>query len=338
MPGPWSAVLLVSASLVPATLAIAGPVIASPNADQDEVAQGNAITVVADRPASPDELVLPPDHVIRVEIDGRPLRLLVTADASGPVAVNPAVVVERKWRATSQMLWDYGDGGALRSGVMWQTVDFGDRSAKRQVMWSFGPATPLADGMIGIHHLPYKRVVFPLARPVEGETVQRFALMRVGTRDAPRIGTEFGADGRKLKAVFALQHPDNIITAPTANYLATRFDGGFLPGSEGMLTMRFGVERRTRMMRLARPLELGELLIDRFAVRLEDYGKARNVGEADENDPRFDPNEIVVSERKPRGRIDYLTRIGRNQIAHCSQMTYDLAAGEIRLSCGPRPE
>jgi hypothetical protein len=29
-----------------------------------------------------------------------------------------------------------------------------------------------------------------------------------------------------------------------------------------------------------------------------------------------------------------LTRIGRDQIAHCSQLTYDLALSEIRLSCG----
>jgi hypothetical protein len=33
-----------------------------------------------------------------------------------------------------------------------------------------------------------------------------------------------------------------------------------------------------------------------------------------------------------------LTRIGRDQIAHCSRITYDLALGEIRLSCGPAPE
>lgn len=296
--------------------------------------------VVTDRreSAAKDELVLPPDHVIRVVIDGMPLRLLVTADASGPAALNPAIAVAQRWRATSGILWDYGDGGGLRSGVMWQRIDFGDRFATRQVMWSFRQATPLADGMIGIHELPYKRIVFPLSAPVGEETEQSFPLRRFGGARSQRIGTDLDADGRKLKAVFATNYAENIVTAPMANFLATRFDGGFLPGSEGRLTMRFGVERRTRMMQLARPLELGELLINRFAVRLDDYGKARNVGETDANDPRFDPNEIVVSDRKPRGRTDFLTRIGRDQIAHCSALIYDLERKEILLTCRAQPQ
>ncbi|RNJ62707.1 MAG: hypothetical protein EDM03_08600 [Porphyrobacter sp. IPPAS B-1204] len=299
----------------------------------------NAMVVTDGRPSpSKDELVLLPDHVIRVVIDGIPLKLLVTADASGPVAVNPAVAVNLKWRATAEMLWDYGDGEPLRSGVMWQRLDFGDRSVTRPVMWSFGRATPLADGMIGIHQLPYKRVVLPLSAPIGQQTVQRFQLKRFGSQQAQRIGTDLDADGRKLKAIFAANYVDNIITAPMANYLASRFGGGFLPASEGVLTMRFGVQRRTRIMQLARPLQLGDLLVDRFAVRLEDYGKARHVGEAGTNDPRFDPNEIVVSDRKPRGRVDFLTRIGRGQIAHCSALTYDFDREEIILTCGPPPE
>jgi hypothetical protein len=294
------------------------------------------ITVVADRPASADELVLPPDHIIEVKIDGMPLRLLVTADASGPLAVNPAIAVNRNWRATGGILWDYGDGKGLRSGFMWKHVDFKDRSALRRVMWSFGRPTPLADGLIGIQELPFKRIVMPLSAPVGEQTVQRFPLRRFGGNSA-RIGTEIDADGRKLKAVFATDQAKNFITAPTANFIATRFDGAFVPGSDGTLRMRFGVERRTRTMRLTRPLELGDLLIDSFAVRLEDYGTARHVGEASEDDPRFNPEEIVVSQRKPRGRADLLTRIGRDTIAHCSRLTYDFEKDEIELTCGRLP-
>jgi hypothetical protein len=33
---------------------------------------------------------------------------------------------------------------------------------------------------------------------------------------------------------------------------------------------------------------------------------------------------------------DLLTRIGRDQIAHCSSITYDLRLSEIRLSCAAR--
>ncbi|ASJ90221.1 hypothetical protein [Porphyrobacter sp. CACIAM 03H1] len=308
-----------------------------PLAAQDAPDAGPGIVVTAERKTPAEELVLPPDHIITVVIDGTPLRLLVTADASGPAAIDPRIVVRLGWGATFQTHWDYGNGDVLKSAGTLRIADFGDRKATLPVMWSFGLPTMLADGMIGIHNLPYKRIVMPLAAPVGEQTVQRFPLQRFAGQRAMRVGTEIDADGRRLKAIFATDYTDNVVTAPTANWLATRFDGGFLPGSEGKLRMRFGVERRTRMMRLARPLELGDLLIDRFAVRLADYGKARNVGEAGENDPRFDPNEIVVSERKPRGRVDMLTRIGRNQIAHCSTLTYDLENNEIRLACGTPP-
>jgi hypothetical protein len=305
-----------------------------PLAAQEASGSGHGITVTTQRKTPAEELVLPPDHIITVLIDGTPLRLLVTADASGPAAIDPRIAARLRWRATFQILWDYGNGDVLQSAGVLRVADYGDRKATLPVMWSLGLPTPLADGAIGIHHLPYKRIVMPLAAPVGEQTVQRFPLQRFAGQRAMRVGTEIDADGRKLKAIFATDLADNLVTAPTANWLATRFDGGFLPGSEGKVRMRFGVERRSRMMRLARPLELGDLLIDRFAVRIEDYGKARDVGEADANDRRFDPNEIVVSERKPRGRVDMLTCIGRSQIAHCSQLTYDLEKNEIRLACG----
>ena len=92
------------------------------------------------------------------------------------------------------------------------------------------------------------------------------------------------------------------------------------------------------MMRLAYPIELGDLLVERFAVRGEDYGKPGNVGEMDADDSRFVPGQILVSRRKGRGKPDYLTRIGRDQIAHCSRLTYDFARSEIRLSCAGRQD
>lgn len=37
-------------------------------------------------------------------------------------------------------------------------------------------------------------------------------------------------------------------------------------------------------------------------------------------------------------RPDLLTRIGRDQIAQCSSLTYDFAVNEIQLGCGPAPD
>ena len=89
-----------------------------------------------------------------------------------------------------------------------------------------------------------------------------------------------------------------------------------------------------------RPVEATDLFIpflesSGFAVRVEDCGEPRRVGEIAADDPRFDPNNILVSRRKGRGKPDLLTRIGRDQIAHCSSLTYDFGLSEIRLSCTP---
>ena len=163
-------------------------------------------------------------------------------------------------------------------------------------------------------------------------------MKRSGNQGDTRLGTEVVVGKKKLAMIFALRRAENLITAPTANFIATHQEGGFEPDSDGIAVMNFGIERPTRMMRIAEPIALGDLALERFAVRVEDYGEPRRVGEIGENDPRFDKGQILVSRRKGRGRPDLLTRIGRDQIAHCSSITYDLAAGKIRLSCGPTPE
>jgi hypothetical protein len=166
--------------------------------------------------------------------------------------------------------------------------------------------------------------------------VQRFSLTRSGGGNA-RIGTEVTVGKKRLLMVFVPDRRENLITAPTANFIATHQEGGFEAGTDGIAVMNFGVERPTRTMRIAEPILLGDLAVERFAVRVEDYGDPRRVGEIGENDPRFDKGQILVSRRKGRGKPDLLTRIGRDQIAHCSSLTYDFAMREIRLSCAALP-
>lgn len=289
-------------------------------------------------PKVADELVLPPDHIITVMIDGVPLRLQVTAEASGPAVVNPQIAARLGWIARFERLWDFGEGEPFRTVGLSRVVRFDEREGYLPLVWGLGWASKQADGVIGIHQLPYKRITFPIADPRGDERVQRFPLVRIGGARNVTIGTHVETGSRPLSAFFTFERAVNVITAPTAEFIATRFDGGFLPGSEGVVELDFGVQRKTRTMRIARPLELGDLLIDHFAVRYSDYGKAKRVGEIAPNDPRFDPKEIIVSRRKPKGKVDYLTRIGRNQIAHCSQLTYDFEMKEILLTCGAAPQ
>jgi hypothetical protein len=285
----------------------------------------------------PDELVLEGDNIITVMVNGTPLRLEVDADSFGPPVINSEVAARLQLVAESRRGWRFGN--VVVEGVSAeQLVDFGGGPVSKTISWAERFASRKVDGTIGVHHLPYARVTIRLAPPVEGETIQRFPMKRSGSEAEARLGTEVVVGTKKLMMIFALKRAENLITAPTANFIATHQDGGFEPGSDGTAIMNFAVERPTRMMRIAEPIMLGDLVIDRFAVRVEDYGDPKRVGEIGENDPRFDKGQILVSRRKGRGRPDLLTRIGRDQIAHCSQITYDLAQNEIRLSCGPAPE
>jgi hypothetical protein len=201
------------------------------------------------------------------------------------------------------------------------------------VTWADRAASTKADGVIGVHHLPYARITFALAPPRDDEQVQQFALKRAGGISDTRLGTGVKVGKRELMMIFAPARADNLITAPTANFIATHQEGGFAADSDGVAVMSFAVERPTRIMRIAYPIELGALRVDRFAVRVEDYGDPSRVGEIGENDPRYEPGRILVSRRKGKGKPDLLTRIGRDQIAHCSRLTYDILQAEVRLFC-----
>lgn len=288
-------------------------------------------------PPPPEELVLTGDNLIDATLNGVPIRLEVTAESFGPPVINPDIAVQLQLLATFRRGWRFGpvvvDGG----GAV-QAFDFGAGAQAIPVTWARQRVTERADGIIGLHHLPHARVTFALAPPGPDETIQRLAIKRTGGSDQTRLGTEVTIGKRRLMMIFVPERRENLITAPTANFIATYQEGGFEPGSDGIALMNFGVERPIRMMRIAQPIELGDLLVDRFAVRVEDYGDPKRVGEIGENDPRFQKGQILVSRRKGRGKPDLLTRIGRDQIGHCSTLTYDLEQSEIRLSCAARAE
>jgi len=282
-------------------------------------------------PPLPAELVLEGDNLVTLTLNGERIRLEVTAEAFGPPIINPDVA-ERLW-----LMRDYRRGWRfgpvlVEGEVASVAADFGAGPVMLPVTWADRAVSDKADGVIGLHYLPHDRVTFVLRLPREGESLLHFPMKRAGGNNA-RIGTEVPVGKKKLMMIFVPERAENLITAPTANFIATHREGGFEPGTDGMAVMNFGVLRPTRMMRIADPILLGDLVVERFAVRIEDYGNPRQVGEIAPDDPRFDRNHILVSRRKGKGGPNLLTRIGRDQIAHCSAITYDFAAAEIRLSC-----
>lgn len=294
---------------------------------------GNPADTAIALPGPPaGDLALEGDNIVTLAINGVPIRLQVSADAFGPPVVNPEVAARLMLLPEMRRGWRFGpiivDGEA--ANVM---ADFGAGAVPMRVAWTDRIASDRADGVIGVHDLPHARVTFVLRPPAGNETDLAFPMRRAGGLSNARLGTEITVGKRRLLMIFVTERAENLITAPTANFIATHHEGGFVPASEGIAVMNFGIARPTRIMRLAEPIALGPLMLERFAVRVEDYGNPRDVGEIGEGDPRFEKDRILVSRRKGRGRPDLLTRIGRDQIAHCSRLTYDFAASEIRLSC-----
>lgn len=287
-------------------------------------------------PPLPAELVLEGDNLVTLTLNGELVRLEVTAEAFGPPIINPDVAARLWLLREFRRGWRFGPV-MVDGEIATVEADFGAGPTMLAVSWAGRAVSDKADGVIGPQYLPHDRVTFALRPPMESEALLRFPMKRAGGNNA-RIGTEVPVGKKKLMMIFVPERAENLITAPTANFIATHQDGGFEPGSDGLALMHFAVERPTRMMRIARPIELGELVVDRFAVRIEDYGEPDRVGDIAADDPRFEKGRIIVSRRKGRGRPDLLTRIGRDQIAPCSTLTYDLKGSEIRLSCGPAPE
>lgn len=284
----------------------------------------------------PAELRLDGLDTIDVLVNGVPARLEVNPSVSGPIMLNPDIAEQAKLRRSEQMTYDFGEY-QVPNYVARTGVDFGSGEKARRVAWTKIPASTRADGLIGVHHLPYERVTFDLGAATDGERVQRLPLKRTGSRNFVRMGTQVEVGERNVFAVFTLSVDPNYVSAGTANFLATHQEGGFVDNSEGVIEMPFGMRRPTRDMRLAYPIELGDLRIDTFAVRVKDHGKADKVGRIREDDPRFVDGAIIVSRRKRKGRPDVITRIGRKQIAHCSKLSFDMKAQEIELSCAPKP-
>lgn len=310
-------------------LSLAGPAIAQSGDDADTLQPSENAILVESRPG---HLVLEGDFTIEVVIRGRAVRLEVDAAHFGPPSLNLDLARELRLRGDMRYTANFG-GVEVAMLAAEERVAFGHATPRMRVGWSPLTYSRIADGVIGVHNLPYNVVTFVYGEFDAAHRTQSFPLERRTQRLFERVGVELEVDDDQLFVMFANSFGPNLVTAGTANFIATRQDGAFVPDSNAIFEMYPDFWRPTRDMRLANPILLGDLEIDTFAVRVADHGNARSVGEAEEDDPRFDENTIFVSDRRRRGRDDQITRIGRYQLAHCSELTYDLEEREVRLTC-----
>lgn len=292
--------------------------------------------ISADSERKPTEIVLDGVDIIVVKIRGREVRLEVDPGITGPLVLNPETVERLRLFGELDLVYDFG-AVRVSAATSYYPVDFGcEGKQRRQIAWIGMPASSQADGVIGVHDLPYDRVTFNLGEPGPTDRVEQFELKRKDSRRFTRLGTEIDVGGRDMFAIFSLGLGPNLVSAPTADFIATHQEGAFVAESDRVVRIDFDLPRPTREMRIAYPIEVAGLALKNFAVRIEDFGSPDRVGEMEEDDPRFTPGHIVVSRRKGRGRPDMVTRIGRDQLSSCSRLTFDLENEMGYLACSVR--
>ncbi len=270
-----------------------------------------------------DELVVPPDGIVRGEANARSVAWLVQADGSDTPVLNPASVA-RLGISTGMI----GIGVKVLVGpvpVRGKTGVFryrvGGEEQKRRGAWFERPITDSADGMLGPGAVPQRIVTFQLRPARADEQLQRFPLVDHGYAG---MGLMAGA----IFVQFDPQSEDSVATASAAATLALSHGGAFT-GAPSSRPLRFGIVRPVRALRLATPLSVAGLSLRSLVVRTQDFGDASAI-----RDSVNDPEEIVVSASKGGRGAQYQTlHLGADALRACSRITFDRLAGEVILSC-----
>lgn len=282
----------------------------------------------------PDELVLSGDNIIDVVIEGRKLRLEVRPDAAGAPTVNPAIAKELGFKAGMfGFVMSMGPTKVMANSAV-HKISFGNKAEKQRILWADRDVSTIADGTVSPASLPYKRVTFQLNAASGSERGFRYALDNFGFFGRVGIGTTITAQDKKMQVVFSLIRDQNLVSAPTGNWLATNFKGAF-NGPAASTVIYYGVDRPTRPLALGLPLSIGDLAMTNVSVRVSDYGDASGIAEqsAATNPAVGDDQEIVVTGKNIKD-IDLRVTVGRGVLNNCSSLTYDLDEREIRMSCG----
>lgn len=281
-----------------------------------------------------DELVLSGNNIIDVEIEGRALRLEVRPDAAGAPTVNPAIARELAFKpGMFGFLVGMGPTKVMANSEV-HKISFGAKPEKQRILWADRDVSTIADGTISPASLPYKRVIFQLNAASRSERPFRYALDNFGFFGRVGIGTTITAQDKKMQVIFSLIRDQNLVSAPTGNWLATNYKGSF-NGPATSTVIYYGVERPTRPMALGSALAIGDLAMTNVSVRVSDYGDASGIAEqsAVAAPAATDDQEIVVTGKNNKD-IDLRLTVGKAVLNQCSTLTYDLDKREIRMSCG----
>jgi hypothetical protein len=277
-----------------------------------------------------------------------PRERVVTGDGIGPATVanvSGRIVIDPGAPSMPLLAPDFAKRIGLRPGMFGMrfmigpvsidgtsavtSIDTGGGQRKRRVAWMTKPYAAEADGAIGPGGLAEDVVRFVLRPPLAGERTVALPMVDAGGLIGGWGGlfAQIDVGGQPLKVRFDLRHRRTLATAGAGITIATAL-GGRTEGAPESAEIAFGVERPIRRLRLARPLMVGPLAIDRLFVRATDFGNASPI--ADEQD---DPDEVVVTANRKRKPERDRLNLALDQLDRCSTIVFDKPARQIRLTC-----
>ncbi len=270
----------------------------------------------------PDELVLAGDNSINVIINGLPFKMEIDPDIGYGRVLNADSA--SKLGLKGSMIGGLHLVGPIR--IMAQSnilkYEFGTFREKNRTFWlRNGKATAFADGTISASALPNKIVKFTLKTPSANETIFTLPISK-DSRNAV-----LSVNGQAISVGFNLRRDETLATASTGILLSQSYDGGF-SGETMPRVIRFGIERPTKPLTLAKPMDIGGLPLTTLLVRVSDFGDATTI----KNIEDADNEEIVVtatSKKKPRHTLS----LGRDFLSRCSSLTFDYTVNQVKMSC-----
>jgi hypothetical protein len=285
---------------------------------------------VAAKDSKPTHIILSGDYVIEGLVGETPVSLKVDAGTPDRPILNPKFV--EKIDLKKSLIPGGFNIGPVKVPANTKVVkfEFDGMDWKRRSLWADRAYTTEYDGGVGPAGIPHDIITFKLRTPQAGE--QKFVLPLIQNGNSV---TKLEVAGKSIDVTFTLKRDRALATAAAGAIIAENHGGAFA-GEIETAKIALGVERPIRAITLSKPIDIIGLALDSFFVRTKDGGDSSGIADGDLGDDAKDLNEIVVIGKKgKKDKNRYAISLGRDDLSHCSSITYNKLVKEIQLFCKP---
>lgn len=252
----------------------------------------------------PNMISLSGDYIVTGVMDGQPISLVVDGTSPDKPLLNPGYA-KKSILASGVRIGQFSVGPtilpvwAAETDLIFDGIDW-----RQSVIWSDRQYVKNADGGIGPNGIPYKIVKLELRPPVENEKIYTFPMI-----EGEKAASQMVFGDKSVDIIFSHRADKTVATPQAAAAIAAELGGKYGKITEN-IAIAFDVERPTQSLQLAQTLDI--------------VGK------------KLATLQAIVDDAAHSDDDHYLLTIGRDDLDHCSSLSFDNVAKEIRLSCRPQ--